>query len=155
MDKIMPPRVPFIIEDESEEQFARRERLVVGTKWAGIVIDITNEGISFNGYYSEDYETKSCNLMKWSLIPWDDIEKARVLVGLSPAKRKAMAVTTEFEIDDVPDKKYLASLPQVNLNDRMYYLDGERKERRLVSNPRHVFKYESIIPVAVEEDLED
>ncbi len=143
-NNIMPPRVPFTVSSETDDR--RKERLVIGTKWAGIVIDFMVEGIQINGYYSGSSKSKYSNLMKWAFIPWEDIEKARDLAGLSMAKRAAMAAISEYELDETPDKEYLDTLPQVNLNGRMYYMDGERRERRPVKNPRQVFKYDSALP---------
>jgi hypothetical protein len=142
IDNIIPPRAVFTVPDEEENN---SERVIVGTKWSGVVLDLTKKGIRINAYYSDTDLIKYAVLTEWASIPWEDVEKARTLIGLSPIKRKIVSSMAEHTIDTAIDDAYLSMLPKVNLNGKMYYLDSNRKERRPVASPEQVFKYDSVL----------
>jgi len=111
------------------------ERTIMGGRSSGIVFDMTSEGIEINGYYEGfNDDTKYANMISPIFIPWEEFDKMRYR---SEHKNKKVP---DF-VDEVPDKEYLSTLPIVHINDRKYYIDSTRRERRIVSNPRNVYKF--------------
>ena len=120
---------------KSEEVEKGAKRFSMGGKTAGVVMDISKEGIQINGYYESQFnpDVVYANVREPVFISWDEFEKAKASVfnpdGLQPDKI------------DTPDEKYLKKLPQVTINGAKYYIDGDRRERRSVKNPSQVFTF--------------
>ena len=114
------------------------KRFSMGGSTAGIVMDLSKEGIQISGYYRSQYndETLYANVREPVFIPWDEFEKARD-IAMNPNRPKGL----EPDKIDEPDEKYLESLPKVTLNGVKYYIDAERKERRPVKTPKQVYKF--------------
>lgn len=124
---------PVILENKEA-----KERLFMGSGSSGIIFDVTRRGIEINGYYEGvDADTKYTNLRKFVFIPWKEFDKIKQRAETSGKKDRTIP---DF-IDKLPDEKYLKTLPIVHINNRKYYIDGVRKERRLVNNPQNVYKF--------------
>jgi len=110
----------------------------MGGTTAGIVMDLSKEGIQISGYYRSQHseDVVYANIREPVFIPWDEFEKARD-IAMNPNRAKGL----EPDKIDEPDEKYLETLPKVTLNGAKYYIDAERKERRPVKNPKQVFKF--------------
>lgn len=133
---ITNPRAIFD-NDALENQRKGVERFIMGSNSSGIVFDMTEKGIEVNGYYEgfNDSETRFANIVSPILILWEDFDKMRYA-----AEHKNSRNIPDF-IDRIPDKDYLATLPIVHINDKEYYIDSTRRERRTVSNPKNVYKF--------------
>ena len=136
-DSIRMPRPIFDEDDRVKKE--RCETLLMGTGVAGIVLRVFKDRMVIDGYYeSEIVEGKThSNLRKPIVMTWEQLEKAKQRATLPKKVVKAL----EPDYEDEPSKEYLASLPIVTINNNKYYIDGERKERRPVSNPGRVFVY--------------
>ena len=114
------------------------ERLFMGSGSSGIIFDVTCEGVEVNGYYEGfNKEDKYVNLRKPIFIAWKELDKIR---QRAEAHNNPNKVFPDF-IEEKPDKKYLATLPIVHINDKEYYIDGARRERRSVCRPQDVYKF--------------
>lgn len=133
---ITSPRAVFD-NDALENQRKGVERFIMGSKSSGIVFDMTEDGIEVNGYYEgfNSGDTKYANIINPILISWADFDKMRYA-----AENRNSRNIPDF-IDKVPDKDYLSKLPIVHINDKEYYIDSTRRERRTVSNPKNVYKF--------------
>ena len=137
--KIGNPR-PFY-EEITPKASARYERLEAGGQTGGIVLDITRKGIVVNGYYTSfNGDIKYANTLKPVMITWEDLEKAKKRV-MSPKKRGAKQQIDPDRVEEEIDEAYLKTLPIVTINNAQYYIDGERRERRAVRNPKAVYKF--------------
>jgi len=128
--------------DDDEETRARRI-MTLGSITGGIVVKVTKKGVFFNGYYAGLREPKKyANVREFVFMSWDDFDKMRESVFRRRPVKKKVVEREPDAIDAKPDKKYLASLPQVTLNDKKYYIDMDRQERRPVDNPDQVYNFE-------------
>jgi len=139
---------PRPIYDETKKPISgkRFERLEMGTRTSGVVVDATRKGVEIRGYYRSqgNADIVYSTLRKPVFIPWEELEKIRESV-MKPAskvrkpnkKGKEKQAFTDFDMD----LKYLEALPKVELNGKYYYIDSERRERRSVDNPQQVVKY--------------
>lgn len=135
-DEIMSPR-PLFDETLKPRTGKRFERMELGTKWAGALLDITRKGIEINGYYRMSSDGPLYSLLRDSIfVPWDELEKVRKLVMKPVVKRKTKK-KEEYQDFDL-DLAYLESLPKVELNGVYYYIDMARRERRMVDKPNIV-----------------
>ena len=125
--------------EEDEDAVSRKsEKLLMGTNQSGIVVEVTGEGVLISGYYIiHDPNVRYANLRLPVKIPWGELEKARRRALLPPKVVLALEPTYE----DKPSQEYLATLPKVHINGKLYYIDGQKSERRPVENPGHVFVY--------------
>jgi len=130
---------PRFQEDSRDVKKGKCETLLMGTNTSGIVLRVFKDRIIVDGYYeSEIHEGKMlANLRKPIVLKWEELEKAKQRAVLP----KRVVKKLEPDYEDKPTKEYLDSLPQVHINGHLYYIDGERKERRPVSNPKQVFVY--------------
>lgn len=135
-DYISNPRPIF--DNTILEHKDKAGRLLMGSKSNGIIFDITQKGIEVNGYY-EGFSNgvKYANLRKSIFIPWKEIDKIKQKIRSFGKKDK---IEPDF-VDESPSKEYLATLPIVHINDKEYYIDSSRKERRLVDRPCNVYKF--------------
>jgi len=143
-DKISSPRPMFNINEVKKGV----KRYSMGGTTAGVVLDVSEEGFSVNGYYqSFRTDTKLACLSSPVLISWSELDKIRKSVFEKPKRKKAKKgrkkKVKEIKPDrvDKPDEEYLDSLPIVTINGAKYYIDAEKQERRSVRNPGEVFNY--------------
>jgi len=118
--------------------------MTLGSTTAGIVVRVTRKGVEFNGHYAGFHEgTKYANMREFVFMSWDEFDKMRAAAfRRKPVKKKVVIRDPDF-IDEKPDKKYLDSLIKVTLNDKKYYIDMDRQERRPVDHPEQVFNFEN------------
>jgi len=137
-DTIGPVRPMFNIDEVNGKK--KIERLLAGGQSAGIVIDITPEGLELNGYYTgfSDNATKYSNMLTPVQLSWEELEKIK---GRLTAKSKSKKKTTLDRIEREVNLEYLENLPQVTMGGQKYYIDAEKRERRAVSNPGRVMKF--------------
>jgi len=114
------------------------KRFSMGGTSAGVVMDVSKEGILINGYYKSQHseDVTYANVREPVFISWDEFEKVRRSV-LNPGR----AGQLEPDRIDNPDEAYLDTLPIVTINGAKYYIDGDRRERRSTRNPSQVFKF--------------
>lgn len=124
--------------DNNKGQVAKK-RIPLGSSTAGVILDITIDGIEINGYYklSATSEDVYGTLRKPLVIMWEDLSKFREEL-LKPKKEKKEKGLEGKETDF--DIKYLKTLPKVHLNGIPYYIDVSKKEMRAVATPRIAFK---------------
>ena len=148
---IMSPK-PFF--DMDEEPGKGVVRIKLGSKSNGVWIDISEDGIVFNGYYKghTNQDRRYACLLKPTEIAWEELDKMRKsAIESSRPKRKKKKKKTERQYtkktcaahyDDFnPDEEYLESLPIVTLNNEKFHIDVTKKERRPVKDPTKVYKY--------------
>ncbi len=134
---IGPVRPMFTLEDEPQNK-KKCERLVAGSPVSGIFIDITEDGMSLNAYYtSYQGDLKHAVLRDGVVIPWEEIDKIKDRILKPPKKKLAVLDHIENEID----LEYLKTLPIVHINKLRYYIDSQKRERRSVSKPSDVWKF--------------
>lgn len=115
-----------------------RERIVAGTRHNGMVIDATKDGIEISAFYQGlKEETLFAVLREPVKLPWEEIDKLRVILNKDKKAKKAHLLRTEKEVDD----DYLETLPVVTINSSRYYIDPVRRERRPVNNPNKVWGF--------------
>lgn len=136
-DSIRMPRPLF--SDEPKRKKEKCEVLLMGTNVSGIVLKVYKDRMEVSGYYESERAGGKlhANLKDPISLTWDQLEKAKQRAVLPP--RVVAALTPDYE--DEPTEEYLESLPVVTINGMQFYIDGERKERRAVSNPKQVFVY--------------
>jgi len=121
------------------------QRLNLGSKSGGIVIDVSEDGITINGYYqSFTNENTFFNCVRTPAeITWEELEKVRkTAISCKKAKTgKKVRKTLEPDKIDEPSEEYLDGLPIVTINRKKYYLDTELRHRRPTENPKTVYKY--------------
>lgn len=138
---ISSPR-PLWKKVETEETRGKRV-MTLGSATAGIVVRITKKGVELNGYYAGLQEPKKhANIREFVLVSWDDFDEMREAVFRRKPVKKKVIMRSPDAIDEKPDKEYLATLPQVTLNGKKYYIDTDRQERRPVGHPEQVFNFE-------------
>jgi hypothetical protein len=106
----------------------------MGTSNTGIVLEVNKKGIKINGYYAGKDVIFSI-FHKPVFIRWDEFDKIKNILS-KPKKRHK-----EILDDDIPDQEYFDTLPIVELNDRQFYIDSKRCERREVENTNKVIKF--------------
>ncbi len=153
---IANPRPMF--DERSTIKEEKRKRLEVGSKSAGVILDMTKDGLYFNGYYSGFHsDARYSNIREPGFISWENLEKAKKLLDRSEEKkekkrgRKRKEKPVEVTEEEV-DQKYLDKLPIVTIAGKKYYIDPERRERRSVETPNVVTSFSN---KAIENDLED
>lgn len=123
MAKISNPR-PIYTENGPRKG---SKRFKIGTRDAGIVLDVSKKGIKISGYYS-GVNTVFSIFHEPLFIPWNEFDKIR-----NTSKKKP--------VDDILNQEYLDTLPIIELSGRKFYIDPERQERREVSNPHKTVKF--------------
>jgi len=120
------------------------QRLKLGGTSSGVIIDISEDGISINGYYqsfSSENTFYSCARTP-AEITWEELEKVRQKAIYDSRKGKTTKKRTTIpDKVDEPSEEYLDSLPIVTINKKKYYLDTELRHRRPADDPKMVFKY--------------
>ena len=139
--EIFSPR-SFYYEDENPKG---KKSIVLGTRNSGIQIFVTKEGLEFNGYYTSGSEQTKYALMRdFCMVSWADIEILRESLNRKERRKQEKIKIKEGLPDAVEEEineAYLEKLPIVTMNGMKFYIDAERRERRPVSNPSHVFKF--------------
>lgn len=134
-EKYIPNPRAIFNDDDLENQKRGVKRFIMGGKSSGIVFDMSKNGIEVNGYYeSSKGDTKYANILHPIGISWEEFDKMRYS---AVHKNK---IVPDF-IDDIPDKEYLSTLPIVHINNKKYYIDSVKRERRMVTNPENVYKF--------------
>lgn len=124
-----------MLDENAFESKKGTKRLIMGGKSSGVVFDLTKNGIEVNGYYTGSKEgTKYANMLNPVFIPWEEFDKMRYTV-----KHKGKG-SPDF-VDNTIDEEYLSTLPIVHINNRKYYIDSDKRERRMVSNPKNVYRF--------------
>jgi hypothetical protein len=134
-EKFIGP-VRFTFEEPPKNK--RDERVIAGTKYSGMIVDVSRKGIEISGYYSgirEDIRYR--NLKEPVVFPWEELDKLRERINRPPNKRKAILDRRESDVDE----EYLETLPVVTINSRKYYVDPVLRERRAVQKPYEVWKF--------------
>ncbi len=142
-DQIASPRPSF---DEKEVPKGVK-RLMMGTRSAGVLIDVSKSGIKISGYY-KDFDTDklfAC-IREPVEITSSEFEKIEKSIFEESKPRRKKKKTKEKKGDspdrvDVPDQEYLDTLPVVTINDSKYYIDANKRERRPVKSPKQVFNF--------------
>lgn len=139
--EILSPR-PIFVENENPKG---KISLVLGTKHSGVLLLVSKEGLEFNAYYtSNDGAVKYGVLREFIGISWEELEKLKESLFRKRKRKVAVKDRTPDIIDEELDEAYLEKLPVVTLNGMKFFIDADRKERRPVSNPAHIFKFSSV-----------
>lgn len=136
-DYIGPVRPAFTLEDEPQSK-KKCERLIIGHSSGGMFVDVTEDGLTLNAYYtgfSGDY--KYAVLREGVVIPWEELDKIKERIVKPPKKKLA----TLDHVEDEIDPEYLKTLPIVHINKQRYYVDPVKRERRAVNNPKEVWRF--------------
>lgn len=126
---ISNPR-PIYAKNESKKG---SKQFKMGTNNTGIILDVNKKGIKINGYYAGRNAVFSI-FHKPIFISWPEFDKIRNIL-LKPKKRHKDLP------DDTLNQEYFDTLPIIELNDRKFYIDSKRHERREVNNPNKVTKF--------------
>ena len=136
-DFIGPVRPMFTLEDVPQNK-KKCERLIVGSPVSGMFIDVTEDGMVLNAYYTGfQGDPKYAVLREGVIIPWEELDKIRATILKPPKKKLAELDRVEDEIDI----KYLKTLPIVHINGKRFYIDAEKRERRSVEQPLNVWRF--------------
>ena len=135
-DYISNPRPLF--DEVTLENRNDNERLFMGSGSSGIIFDVTCKGIEVNGYYEGfNKGDRYINLQKPLFIAWKEFDKIKQRAEAHNNPNKIFPDLIEEDLDE----EYLATLPIVHINDKEYYIDGARRERRSVDRPQDVYKF--------------
>ncbi len=127
-------RIP-LNEEEDFKSNESIENLISGSSKCGLIIGITKTNIILNSYYTLGEKRYKC-LSKGVEISWDEIKQIQNKLN----NKKSKTIKKEF-IDNDYSKEYLKTLPVVTINDRKFYIDTKKRERRLVERPNAVSKF--------------
>ncbi len=138
-DQISSPRPLF----KEKEVLKGVKRLLMGGKTAGVVVDVSIDGIELNGYYQSFSSDKKFACVREPVqITWDEFDKIRKSVSEEkPKRRKRKKKEVVPDKIDTPTEEYLDTLPIVTINNAKYYIDADRRERRSATNPEKVFNF--------------
>lgn len=149
-DSIPSPK-PLFSKELLEKDLKRGvRRILLGSKVNGICIDVSPDGLTINGYYEGTRERGMlyANIRKPVEIEWTELDRLHKIVieDLKPKKRKRKKKLKKeqnlpYLIDEKPDEIYLDSLPIVTMNEKKYFIDIIRKERRAVDDTSRVYPY--------------
>lgn len=109
------------------------KRFKIGTHDTGIILDVNKKGIKISGYYTGRNVVYSI-FHKPIFILWDEFDKIRNILSKPKKGHKKIS-------DDVLNQEYFDTLPIIELNDRQFYIDSKRWERREVNNPNKIVKF--------------
>lgn len=131
-----------IFKDDENSLKKGVHRLKMGGTSAGVILDVTKKGITLNGYFQKsDANTLFSCVREPVEIPWEELDKLRVLVNKRKKRKTKTKKTLEPSAIDKPTKKYLDGLPVVTINKTKYYLDAELRQRRPFDKPESVYNY--------------
>ncbi len=136
-DYIGPARPMFTLEDTPQSK-KRCERLIAGSPSSGMFIDVTEDGVTINAYYTGfQGDFKYSVLRDGVVIPWEELDKIKDRILKPPKKKLAVLDHVEEEVDI----EYLKTLPIVHINKLRYYVDPVKRERRAVNRPNDVWRF--------------
>jgi hypothetical protein len=136
-DYIGPARPMFTLEDAPQNK-KKCERLIAGSPTSGMFVDITEDGMVLNAYYTGfQGDFKYSVLRDGVTIPWEEIDKIKERI-LKPPKKK---LATLDHVEEEVDLEYLKTLPIVHINKLRYYVDPIKRERRAVNRPSDVWRF--------------
>lgn len=132
-----------LFQDDPSKIEEGTHRLKLGGSTAGIVIDVTELGMTINGYYRgfNDKEVFYANVGDSVEIHWDELKKVIDATKKKPQRKTKKEKALEPDEIDKPSKEYLKSLPVVTINKAKYYLDAEHRQRRPYERPHIVYNY--------------
>jgi hypothetical protein len=147
-DNIPSPK-PLFSKDLLEKELKRGvRRILLGSKVNGICIDVSPDGLTINGYYEGTRERGMlyANIRNPVEIEWTELDRLHKIVieDIKPKKRKKKPKkegNLPHLIDEEPDEDYLDTLPIVTMNEKKYFIDIIRKERRAVDDTSKVYPY--------------
>ena len=131
----------FYIQNENPKG---KRSLVLGTTSAGILLLVSDEGLEFNGYFTGNDGTKYGVMRDFVMVPWGEVEKLKESLHRKRKKKAVIKDRTPDNVEEELDEAYLDTLPIVTLNGMKFYIDADKRERRPVKNPSHVFKFSSV-----------
>ena len=135
---VITAKIP--LNEEDFESNRKVENLVSGSKHNGLIIGITASKLLLNGYYTDGMKRYKC-LSKGVEISWDEVKRLQEeLKNKGKTKPKSKTIKEEF-IDESYTEEYLKTLPIVTINNRKFYIDTKKRERRLVNRPEAVSKF--------------
>ena len=135
-DYIGPVRPMFRIDEEPPAN-KKCKRLIAGSAISGMIIDVTENGVELNAYYTGFSEGSKYSVLRDPMIiSWEDLAKAKGSIG-----KKKRAVADLDRIEKEVDADYLIKLPIVTINGRQFYIDATRRERRSVDKPNEVWSF--------------
>jgi len=119
------------------------QRLKLGSTSSGVIIDVTEKGITVNGYYQSfnNKDTFYTCVREPVEITWKELGKVKKLAIDSKKRKKSKKEILKPNKIDKPSEEYLDSLPLVTINKKKYYLDTKLRQRRPADNPEIVFNY--------------
>lgn len=137
MTDVGPTRPMFNIEEEITPT-RKCERLIAGTKYSGMLIDVTPDGVEINAYYTGFREVgkKYAVLREPVVLPWEELEKLR-----ARSKHDRSKTASLDRVETEVDEEYLTTLPIVTINSNKYYIDPIKRERRSVDKPTEVWRF--------------
>ena len=136
-DYIGPARPMFTLED-TPQSTKKCERLIAGSPASGMFVDVTEDGMVLNAYYTGfQGDFKYSVLRDGVTIPWEELDKIRERILKPPKKKLAVLDHVEEEVD----LEYLKTLPIVHINKLRYYVDPVKRERRAVNRPSDVWRF--------------
>jgi len=130
-------RIP--LNDEDFKSSNQIENLISGSKTNGLMIGITKSNLVLNGYYTAGQRRYKC-LSKGVEVSWEEIKRLQSKLNRKRPNTKSKTIKEEF-IDDSYTQEYLDTLPIVTINDKKFYIDTQKRERRLVKRPGAVSKF--------------
>lgn len=137
---IISPR-SFYIQDENPKG---KRSLLLGTTSAGILLLVSDEGLEFNGYYTGNEGRKYGVMRDFAMVSWGELEKLKESLHRKRKKKVVVKDRMPDMVEEEINDAYLETLPVVTLNGMKFYIDADRRERRPVHNPSHVFKFSSV-----------
>ena len=122
-------------EEEDFKSDKNIKNLISGSSNYGLIIGITKNELLLNSYYTQNEKRYKC-LSKGVKISWDEIKHIQNRLN----NKKSKTIKEEF-IDDDYSLEYLKTLPIVTINERKFYIDTKKRERRLTERPSAVSKF--------------
>jgi len=124
-------------EEEDFKSDKNIENLISGSSKYGLIIGVTKKNLVLNSYYTQNGKRYKC-LSRGVKISWDEVKQ--VQDKLNRGKKKSKTIKEEF-IDNDYSQEYLDTLPIVTINERKFYIDTKKRERRLTERPNAVSKF--------------
>jgi len=127
-------KIPLNTEEDFKSD-KNMENLISGSSKYGLIIGVTKTNLILNSYYTQNEKRYKC-LSKGVKISWNEIKQVQNKLN----GKKSKTIIEEF-IDDDYSQEYLESLPIVTINERKFYIDTVKRERRLIDRPNAVSKF--------------
>ena len=127
-------KIPLNTEEDFKSD-KNMENLISGSSKYGLIIGVTKTNLILNSYYTQNEKRYKC-LSKGVKISLDEIKQVQNKLN----GKKSKTIIEEFTDDDY-SQEYLESLPIVTINERKFYIDTVKRERRLIDRPNAVSKF--------------